>query len=205
VKPYYDHAGIQIFHGDCREILPTIERADAVITDPPYGLDFKGALWDADIPSGWLELARHVAPVVCFTTGPTTMWDYPRADWVLCCHREAANSRATSGGFSHWTPILVYGKAKWPTDVLTIHAIQQSAPKWIEHPSPKQPRLCSWLVRHASPDQGLIVDPFTGSGSFLVAAKELGRRAVGIEIEERYCEIAAKRLSQEVFDFGEVR
>ena len=68
------------------------------------------------------------------------------------------------------------------------------------HPSPKPLRLMRWLVK--SIDAGTILDPFMGSGTTLRAAKDLGRKAIGVELSERYCEIAAKRLAQEVLPFG---
>ena len=71
-----------------------------------------------------------------------------------------------------------------------------------DHPSPKPLVFMKWLINRLSEKKQIILDPFMGSGTTLVAAKELGRKAIGIEIEERYCEIAAKRLSQQVFDFG---
>lgn len=194
VKPYYQDDSVTIYHGDCREWMPKV---DAVITDPPYGLDFRGAEWDSEIPA-WLDLAKNAAPVVIFTTAPLTMWQYPEPDWVACWARPASNSRATSGGFNHWSPILVYGKVKLPTDLLSLHAIANATPKWIKHPSPKPERLMRWLVEYGSPQRGTVLDPFMGSGTTLLAAKALGRRAIGIDIEEQYCEQAAIRCSQEV-------
>ena len=70
------------------------------------------------------------------------------------------------------------------------------------HPNEKPEKLFKYLMRTHSNANDLILDPFMGSGTTLVAAKELGRRAIGIEIEEKYCEIAARRLSQEVFQWG---
>lgn len=198
MTPYYADDLVTIYHGDMRDVMPTLH-ADSVITDPPYGLGFQGEGWDEQVPDpDWLAMARRIAPVVIFTTAPTTMWDYPRPDWVACWARPASNSRAVSGGFNHWTPVLVYGGVKFPVDVISLHAIANASAPWIEHPSPKPVRLMTWLVEHGSPPGGLVVDPFMGSGSTLVAAKQGGRRAIGIEIEERYCEIAAQRCSQEV-------
>jgi len=197
MQPYYEHAGITIYHGDCREILPHV-KADCVVTDPPYGVGFRGEEWDAEIPHWWLPLARGAAPVVAFTTAPTTMWDYPRPDWVLCWYRPASSSRSPSGGFNHWSPVLVYGKGSPSPDSINLHAIQHAQRTGFEHPSPKPEALMRWLV---SAWEGTILDPFMGSGTTLRAAKDLGREVIGIEIEERYCEIAASRLAQEVFQF----
>jgi len=194
-KPYYDHAGITIYHGDCREILPTLEPVDAVITDPPYGLHFQGEAWDANMVD-WLTMARKAAPVVAFTTAPTTMWDYPRPDWVMCWARQGSMSRTAHGTFNHWTPVLVYGKGTWNPDFITIHAVESgNRSLGIRHPCPKPEKLMRWLIGGVG---GTILDPFMGSGTTLVAAKQLWRRAIGIEIEEKYCEIAVKRLSQEM-------
>jgi site-specific DNA-methyltransferase (adenine-specific) len=202
MKPYYDSGGITIYHGDCLSIVPGLGRFDCVATDPPYGVDFRGLAWDKMIPARWLDVARAAAPVVIFTTAPLTLWEYPVPDWVLCWARPASNSRATSGGFNHWTPILIYGKRKFPTDLLSLHAIAHASPKWIDHPCPKPVELMKWIILHATEEGGVVLDPFMGSGTTLRAAKDLGRRAVGIEIEEKYCEIAAKRMSQEVLFTG---
>jgi site-specific DNA-methyltransferase (adenine-specific) len=194
MTPYFEDDLVTIYHGDALELLPTL-RADAVLTDPPYGVGF--ATWDGAVPA-WLPLARAAAPVVAFTTAPTTLWSYPQPDWVLCWRRLAAMSRAASGGFNHWTPILFYGPARFPVDVFTTNAAATKAPVWIEHPTPKPVELFSWLVAHTTAEGGIVCDPFAGSGTTLVAAKSAGRRAIGVEIEERYCEIAARRCSQEV-------
>lgn len=202
MRPYFERDGVTIYHGDCREILPRLtEQVDLVLTDPPYGLDFRGAEWDSEIPD-WLPMARAIASTVIFTTGPLTMWDYPRPDWVLNWARPASNSRSLLGGFNHWSPALVYGKPKFPVDLISLHAIANAAPEWNTHPSPKPERLYRWLAQHGSKPGDLILDPFMGSGTTLRAAMDLGRRAIGIELEERYCEIAARRLSQMVLPLG---
>ncbi len=199
MTPYYDADGIRIFCGDCREVLPTLGKVDAVITDPPYGVGFRSSEWDSEVPSWWLPLARVASPVVVFTTAPTTLWDYPRPDWILCWVRHAAQSRTNYGAFNHWTPVLVYGSGTWNPDLITINGMTSGqANKGINHPSPKPEKLSRWLISGSSSSGDLILDPFMGSGTTLVAAKNLGRRAIGIEIEERYCEIAAKRLAQRV-------
>ncbi len=200
MKPYFtDSTGtISIYLGDCREILQSL-KADAVVTDPPYGVGFRGVAWDESVPSWWLPLARECAPLVVFTTAPTTMWDYPRPDWVLCGARPGSTSRTAFGGFNHWTPVLVYGRGKWSPDLHSEpDCLRVNDNAGIDHPCPKSLLLMRWIVNGT---EGLVLDPFMGSGTTLRAAKDLGRRAIGIEIEERYCEIAAKRLQQEVLPF----
>lgn len=201
MKPYYEHAGVTIYHGDCLEFMEYGRGSgltDHVVTDPPYGLGI--ARWDNDIPH-WLELARKYGHTVAFTTAPTTLWDYPRADWVLCWDRPAACSRTNYGGFNHWTPVVVYGRGQWSPDRFVFQRPQES---WLaEHPSPKPQELFHWVLSGISGTY--VFDPFCGTGGVLVAAKTLGRRAIGIELEERYCELAAKRLRQEILPFAENR
>jgi DNA modification methylase len=172
--------------------------ADAIVTDPPYGLAFRGETWDATIPV-WLSLARSVAPIVVFTTAPTTMWDYPRPDWVLNWTRQGSTSRTAYGGFNHWSPVLVYGRGRWNPDTVLLPSVTVVNDNvGIKHPSPKPTNLMRWLIGGCTADGQLVLDPFMGSGTTLVAAKSMNRRAIGIEIDERYCEVAANRCSQEV-------
>lgn len=194
MRPYYQDELVTLYHGDCRDVLPLLA-ADAVITDPPYGVGFDS--WDSSIPEGWLDLAKASAPIVAFTTAPTTLWDYPRPDWVLCWYRPAAQSRTAWGGFNHWTPIPVYGRGAFSVDVINLHAMQraQRARKVsAAHSSPKPAALIRWLL--AGFGSETVIDPFAGGGSTLRAAKATGVKATGIEINEQYCEAAADSLRQ---------
>lgn len=187
----------EIIHGDCLDVLRGMPDAsfDAVVTDPPYGLGFRGEAWDAFIPQ-WLSEARRVAPVVAFTTAPTTLWDYPRPDWVCCWYREASNARSKlRGGFNHWSPVVVYGTPKFPVDSIKLHAIKHAYPKGFPHPSPKPLALMEWLVQNAAPMGGRVLDPFAGSGTTGVACLTTGRSFIGIEREAAYVEIARKRIA----------
>jgi DNA modification methylase len=186
-----------LFLGDCLERMGEIESGtvDAIITDPPYGLDFRGQAWDAFIPA-WLGEARRIAPVVIFTTAPTTLWDYPRPDWVCCWYREASNSRSQlRGGFNHWSPILVYGRPKFPVDSKKLHAIQHAYPRGFPHPSPKPVALLEWLVGNACDEGSTVLDPFMGSGTTGVACVNMGRNFIGIENHEPYFRIASDRIA----------
>lgn len=195
MEPYYDHAGITIYHADCREVLP-LPSSYVVVTDPPYGVNFRNEQWDAEVP----ELATRLpdmfeaAAIFC---GPTKCWDYPRPKWVACWARPASSARSTMGGFNHWTPVLLYGSVKMRVDFKSWHAIAYASPDY-GHPCPKPVCVVKWIIGEISKPESMILDCYMGSGTTLRAAKDLGRKAIGIEIEEKYCEIAAQRMAQEV-------
>ena len=189
-----------LHHGDCLDVLRSLPSGsvDAVVTDPPYGVDFRGQAWDSSIPP-WIAEARRVAQVVIFTTAPTTLWDYPRPDWVGCWYREASNSRSQlRGGFNHWSPIVFYGRPKFPVDSKKLHAIQHAYPKGFPHPSPKPVALMEWLVSHACGDGMTVLDPFMGSGTTGVACMRTGRKFIGCEIDRGYYDIAKRRIEEAV-------
>lgn len=208
MKPYYEHAGITIYHGDCREILPTLPKADAVITDPPYGAGYAA---NPIVGKGRTQ-SNHQAQV----------WDnrpFPEIDLIIA----AAPRVAIWGGNYYALPPsrgwLVWYKPDSPPSMADCELAWTNVDKnaahfaWsiaatngerIGHPTQKPEALIRWTAQQIAPNAQTILDPFMGSGTTLVAAKNLGRKAIGIEIEERYCEIAAKRLAQEVFEFSEV-
>jgi DNA modification methylase len=180
--------------GDCLDVMADMPDGcvDAVVTDPPYGLNFRDMTWDGLIPP-WLKPARRLAGLVVFPTAPLTLWEYPKPTWVCNWYRPASSSRSLlGGGFNHWSPILVYGECKFPTDSINLHAIANAYPPGFPHPSPKPTALMEWIVGCLSAQ--VIIDPFAGSGTTCVAAKRLGRRWIGIDISERYCEIASNRI-----------
>lgn len=184
--------------GDCLEVMRELPDGcvDAVITVPPYGVEFRGNAWDKTIPP-WIEEGRRIAKTVIVVAGTTTIWDYPPANWVCCWYRPASNSRSKCGGFSHWSPVLVYGKCKFAVDTINLHAIQHAYPHGFPHPSPKPEALMEWLVSQAASPNALILDPFLGSGTTAIAAMRTGRRFIGIEISEEYCQIARDRIAAE--------
>jgi len=196
MTPYYERDGITIYHGDCRDILPTLPPVDLVLTDPPYGVG--KADWDALLPLDWLILCRRISPIVAFTPGVTHMYSYPPPDWPLCWARPASVQRNGLGGFNNWEPILVYGKRVVAVDLFLKSHGGDDDNLAAKHDCPKPLSLMRWLTSALSDEGQTILDPFMGSGTTLRAAKDLGRKAIGIEIEERYCEIAVKRLAQEV-------
>jgi site-specific DNA-methyltransferase (adenine-specific) len=210
LKPYYQHAGITIYHGDCREILPSLPKCDLLLTDPPYGIGLEYGVFDDTAENvralviELMPLARAHSKRVLLTCATRQICFYPEPDWILCWLNRAG-SYCNPWGFTCWQPILCYGPDPYLAKQLG------SRPDVIEHseraeknghPCPKPLGFWKKLIARGSVDESdLVIDTCMGSGTTLRAAKDLGRKAIGIEIEERYCEIAAKRLSQEVFDF----
>jgi site-specific DNA-methyltransferase (adenine-specific) len=222
VKPYYEHGGITIYHADCREILPQI-LADVVVTDPPYGVAFKGkntkhTLRSQDGYSLIDDTPEYVAEVVVpiiagliaavgravVTPGIRNMFKYPAPDAVGTIFYPSGAGLGR-WGFTCSQPIFYYGKdpylAKGMGSRPDSFSTTEAAPR-NGHPCPKPLAAMKWLVAKGSLEGETVLDPFAGSGTTLLAAKELGRKAIGIELEERYCEIAATRLSQYMLDLS---
>lgn len=210
MNPYYEQDGITIYHADCRDVLPTLapNSVDLVLTDPPYGLEM--ATWDRTVPYGmltdFLRLSR--GPVLWFGSASKVPESY--ASFPVTPHRMLVwyvtftlARTCANGIYYRWHPIYCWnlpkerkrGEVSHPNqDVLSFG--QDGHNPW-HHPGTKPLALMRELVCIV-PGNALILDPFLGSGTTLVAAKQLNRRAIGIEIEERYCEIAANRLAQTV-------
>jgi site-specific DNA-methyltransferase (adenine-specific) len=190
IAPYYEEPGITIYCADCRDVLPHLPKVDLVLTDPPYGM--LKAEWDMRIVpvASWLPLARTLGPVALFC-GIQGIFDYPRPNWTMAWVRMASTQRnGALRGFSNWEPILTYGLQALSNDVVSMPNDSD-----VNHPTPKPERLMRALISRLC--RGIVLDPFMGSGTTLVAAKQLGRRAIGIEICEAYCKIAVDRLRQE--------
>lgn len=225
--PYYQDDYVTIYHGDCREIVPELgpDSIDLVLTDPPYGIcdpKFKlkkGSLSTIRAKGNYLsnfddtpnyiksvvvpliELCAEHWPVV-LTPGIKNFFLYPPADSFGCFYQPASVGLQTWGNADS-QPILYYGKN--PTKKAFGKALSfqlTESPDKNGHPCPKPLGVWKKLLSNVSLFNHTILDPFMGSGTTLRAAKDLGRKAVGIELEERYCEIAAMRMQQEVFNFG---
>lgn len=215
--PYYDDGnGIVIYLGDCREILPAIQRVDLILTDPPYGLNIGGAgtIGGAGVvqPKDYGKSDWDLEPM------NSQQWMLMRAkcdQWIVwggnhLCHLIgpsagvlAWDKKCQNGWddtFSEmefaWTNLLTRAKGFRHLWAGALRASERGA-NVREHPTQKPLALLQWCLGFA-PDAQTILDPFMGSGTTLRAAKDLGRKCIGIEIEEKYCEIAAKRLAQEV-------
>ena len=217
MKPYYGpHSGITIYHADCRDVLPEL-MADVVVTDPPYGLGaltgteakrraknvYAGAFHDTEEYVSTVVIpALVVALEQCggrgaLTPGVRCIALYPRARDLGGFYQPATVGMGP-WGFASFHPVLFYGKDPYAGVHVTCTMVPLTeGPSDNGHPCAKPISACRWMIAKASKPGETILDPFAGVGSFMVAAKHMYRGAIGIEIEERYCEIAAKRLAQE--------
>jgi len=211
MTPYYQHAGITIYHVDCREIFPGLCAIDAVITDPPYGIGWRPRVNHQDtprvdneafVPEAFLRVGTEHA----FFGANHFASALPNSpDWLAWIKRPVAldfscDRRSYSTIELAWTDMGCSARFivhVWDGGMRAGNPQNRD----FNHPAQKPVEVMSWVLGF-SKTTGAICDPFCGSGTTLKAAKDLGRQAIGIEIEERYCEIAAKRLSQEVLPFG---
>ena len=231
MTPYYQDAAVTLYHGDCREILPQLrcpnttyclEACDGrcepmvIVTDPQYGINH---------PTDYHTRGRD-ALAACS--------DYPRVHgddapfdplWLLDLNLPTilwgANHYASrlpdSGGWLVWDkerPDLLDQatcELAWTNFVKGVrrfrwlwNGMMKARPETLVHPTQKPLALMTWCLTLPWTPDGIVVDPYMGSGPTIEAAKLLGRRAIGIEIEEKYCYIAAKRLEQETLKFDEL-
>lgn len=209
MKPYYQDEAVVIYHGDCREILPTLEPADVILTDPPWPLKKEFMAGTLNAVALWAEVAPllHAKRLIVWLGIQHDPRDFliPLQDWPYL--RGVYIRRAIPGYFGRALidGEMIYVLGEWPAagkgHIVIPGGIQITYVKSDRdngHPGPRSLIATHWLVKWWSDEGDVILDPFMGSGTTLRAAKDLGRKAIGIEIEERYCEIAAKRMSQAV-------
>jgi len=220
MTPYYADDLVTIYHGDCRDLLPI--DADVLLTDPPYGIGWalhggghKAKMAGTRIHAGIegdADTSLRDAVLGMLPEMPGAVFGSFQAPFpadvrqVLIYHKSADSGLVGSvTGFRKDTePIFLVGP--WPrrdvsrSSLFTSQIGLQRLQKVLGHPHAKPVDVLIPLLRMCP--EGTVLDPFMGSGSTLVAAKSLGRRAIGIEIDERYCEIAARRCSQEVLGLG---
>ena len=229
MTPYYQDEHVTLYHGDCltehREWLD----ADVLVTDPPYGVGWRagrGSFFGVREKMGRAPKesehvtriegdrtieARDVAlsswgdrPAMVFGSWRVDMPKGTRSR-LIWWKRGQAPGPTRMPFVTQDEEIYVLGSG-WPkadsplrsvipTDESRSHAVTE-----IGHPTPKPVSLMETLIDRCPP--GVIADPFAGSGSTLIAARNLGRKAIGVELEEKYCEIIANRLSQGAFDFA---
>lgn len=227
MKPYYQDGGICIYHGDCREVLPTLEASSSIIADPPYGIAFdfskkrsrkSGLAWgvngrEKETDREWNNVIGDDAPFdpshllrfnqIILWGGNHYASKLPSSKcWLVWDKKANTPSDNHSDCELAWTNLNGVVRRfthLWRGIVRAGDENVSNGPKL--HPCQKPVTLMLWCVGMTTGD---IIDPYTGSGSTLVAARMVGRKAIGIELEEKYCEIAAARLSQGVLglEFG---
>ena len=215
MKKYYEHAGIEIYHGDCREIVPTLGAFASLITDPVWpnaSVPLAGSDRPLELLSETLAVTtaeRVVIHLGCdsdprFTAAVPRRWPFIRTCWLRYA-RPSYKGRILIGADVAYVfgamPIARPGATVLPGEVCHVATTQgfHKRSKAKGHPCPRRETHVEWLVRWFG--GASVLDPFCGSGTTLLACKNQGVPAVGVEIEERFAEIAARRLSQEVFDF----
>ena len=220
VTPFYDHNGICIHHGNCLDILPQLETAsiDFVLTDVPYLVAFQGR-WDrrravivGDDEATWLAPAfAEIFRVMRNNAFCVSFYGWPHADvfvgvWKelgfrLVSHLAFVKNVWGLGRFTRGQHETAYLLAKGHPAIPEFpisDTIEWEREPGAFHPNQKPVQALYPLIATYAPENGVILDPFMGSGSTLRAAKDFGLQAIGVEIEERYCRFAANRMAQEV-------
>lgn len=213
LKPYYEHGGITIYHGDCREVLAWLA-ADVLVTDPPYGTESVG--WDVSYGRGQSRRHGGIATpgaiandadssvrdraLSLWGARPACVFGSPRrpeppGEWAdrLVWNKQRPGMNAGPWRYTHESIFVSAGFVRLDDARFSILTY---FPDQSQHIHAKPLGLMSELI--AAAPLGVVADPFCGSGTTLRAAKDLGRSAVGVEVDEQYCEIAAKRMAQEV-------
>ena len=219
--PYYDDGQITIYLGDCLDILPTLASVDLVVADPPYSFGLastfaegKAGSWgdmmnNARWYASWLKECRRLTSARQGAAWVFNSWrSFPvlaraamETPWpiesLLIWDKQWIGPGGMRGLRPSYEMVALFAQPDFALANCGLPDIWQSmwsAVKPSGHPAEKPAALISRLISESGDDGA----PFMGSGTTLRAAKDLGRRAIGIEIEERYCEIAVKRLAQEV-------
>ena len=220
MKPYYEDDLVTLYHGDCLEVTEWLA-ADVLVTDPPYGMDYTGfggrkgeprrsegrLAVSGDKTAGVRDAALGawgIKPALVFgrwnverpaSTKMRLIWDKSPCGFMgdLALPWGAAEEEiyVLGSGFT----------GKREGNVIRAQTLMSSDKARPDHPTPKPIGLMEVLVAKTV---GVVADPFAGSGATLIAARNLGRKVIGVELEERYCELIAKRLGQQAFDFGEI-
>ena len=210
IKPYYQDDAVTLYHGDCKEIVPQLGKFDLLLTDPPYGIKadenpirgikkYGETSWDRSIPD------KQTFDVILSSAKNKIIWGgnyfteylHPSMGWLVW--NKCVRNFSLSDGELAWTS---YEKALRIFDLHRSECIKDVK----KHPTQKSLSLINWCILYADRNTKssikTILDPFAGSGTTGRAAKDLGRKCTLIEREEKYCEIIAKRMQQEVLDLN---
>jgi site-specific DNA-methyltransferase (adenine-specific) len=214
MTPYYADESVTLYHGDCREIAKWLT-ADVLVTDPPYGIAWSKGQNNAakSTAHSGIENDQDTScrdeilrlwgdrPGIVFGAWGAPFPAYKQA--LVWRKPVDAGVVGSTTGYRRDTE-LIFLTGPWPVRTSSRSSVLETdfgkARYLNTHPHAKPPYLMEQLMEWTS---GVVADPFAGSGTTLVAAKQMGRKAIGVELKEQYCELAASRLSQDVLDFGE--
>ena len=220
LKPYFQDKDVTIYHGDCREILPLLPKVDLVLTDPPYGKQWargvnaigvvkytneklENVAWDKERPAKdlftqFIEISTNQ---IIFGGNYFTDYLYPSNCWIIW-DKLGDFKRGEQIPFGDVELAWTSFKRTCKKYTLRVQGFVNDSQDIRVHPTQKPTEVMQMILQDFSGATDLILDPFMGSGTTLRAAKNLGRKAIGIEIEEKYCEIAAKRMAQTVMELA---
>lgn len=213
---YYQDEHVTLYHGDCLAEHREWLEADVLVTDPPYGYSHKSGWagkFKGEIIANDSDLKARDAALKDWGDAPAIVfgsWKRPKPEGT---HTVLVWDKGEAAGMGNlaipwkpnWEEIYVLGSGysgHRSSSILSGHTVVTWASKGREHPNMKPETLMESLLAKCPP--GAVADPFAGSGSTLVAARNLGRKAIGVELEERYCEVIARRLDQGVLDLARV-
>jgi len=221
MKPYFKDDLVTLYHGDALEVTEWLS-ANVLVTDPPYGISWDGGAGtlkngkfvrrESNLIHGDNSLEVRDKILLLWADKPAIIfgtWRMPKPEKTqhrLIWHKKGqAPGPANAPFMIQDEEIYILGNGFISTSppmrsVITTHEARSIEVAKIGHPTPKPISLMEMLINRCP--LGVIADPFAGSGATLVAARNLGRKVIGVEIDEKYCELIAKRLSQQVFDFG---
>lgn len=227
MKPYYQDSATTIYLGDCREILPALDPVDLVLTDPPYGTeDLAGGYGRRqlhDIGDGKGKVIKGDKDLSLLKESFPLITNLQKEGWMFIFFAARKMPEIIDLFKKNWFGEIIWDKkqpglgyhiryshesiavlriGEPPRPVNALQSIIRGFAFHEKHPHEKPVKVLCPLIEWGSLPEQTILDPFMGSGTTLRAAKDLGRKAIGIEIEEKYCEIAARRMSQEVLELG---
>jgi site-specific DNA-methyltransferase (adenine-specific) len=221
VQPYYQDELVTLYHGDCRDVLPSLDGVTAIVSDPPYGIGLQTNYGARG--RGAATRSNDYGVSMIGDSGPfdpAHLLDYPRvvlfganhysdklpksACWLVWDKLDGLTSRREVGFNDQADVELIWTNKRAPARLFShrwmgmLKASERGERR--VHPTQKPVDLMRWVLLATTSADDLIADPYAGSGSTLVAARLLGRRAIGVEIDEAYCEIIAKRLQDQPLD-----
>lgn len=198
-----------IIQGDCLDVMKTLpdKSIDLVLTDPPYGVNMNYDIYN-DSEESWFDLmdkfipeAIRVGKMVIMPSCQIKRMGYfytsskfPKPDWIMCWYKGSVGSAGYTG-FNDWEPHLVWGKNN-----TTMHDYFRATPEpqTNGHPCQKPLSWATWIISRATKEGDIVLDPFMGSGTTLLGAKNTKRNYIGIELSGTYIKIAKERLKQDL-------